>query len=101
MKLCTLLLAGALFVSCAYKVEILQGAIITAEDVSQLQLGMNKAQVEYILGAPSIINPTNPARWDYIFRSKQGQQIEERKGYLIFHNNSLGEIHMDDFITAP
>ena len=94
-----LFLSCILLVSCAYKIEILQGSIITTDDVSQLEIGMSKAQIEYILGTPSIVNPINPDRWDYVFRSKQGQRINEKKGYLIFYDNSLREIYMDEFIT--
>lgn len=84
-------------VSCAYKIEILQGSILTAEEITQLQLGMNKEQVEYILGTPSIIDSLNPNRWDYIFRTKKGRRTSLRKGYVVFLNERLAEIHMDEF----
>jgi len=84
-------------VSCAYKIEIVQGSILTAEDITQLQLGMNKEQVEYILGTPNIIDSLNPNRWDYIFRVKKGRSTSLKKGYVIFLNERLAEIHMDEF----
>lgn len=84
--------------ACAYKVEILQGSILKPADISQLKLGMNKAQVEYILGTPSVINTLNQERWDYIYRSKHGKRIREKKGYLVFNDNRLGTISMDEFL---
>ena len=102
MRLLLKLLAPAVLalwlVSCAYRIEIVQGSILTGEDIARLELGMNKEQVEYILGTPNIIDSLNPNRWDYIFRTKKGRQTSLKKGYVIFLNERLAEIHMDEFL---
>ena len=97
LKQLALIILSLWLVSCAYKIEIVQGSILTTEDITQLQLGMNKEQVEYILGTPNIIDSLNPNRWDYIFRTKKGRQTSLKKGYVIFLNERLVEIQMDEF----
>ena len=69
--------------SCAsnfYQVPIAQGNIISLEMLSKLEEGLTKAQVQYIMGTPSVKDPYNSTRWDYI-------------GYEIIGNDLLREVH--------
>ena len=34
--------------------------------ISKLETGLTKAQVQYIMGTPSIKDPFNSSKWDYI-----------------------------------
>ena len=55
--------------SCAsnfYQVPVAQGNIISASMLAKLEPGLTKAQVRYIMGTPSIKDPFNMNRWDYI-----------------------------------
>ena len=72
-----------LFNSCAsnfYQVPIAQGNIISMEMLSKLEKGLTKVQVQYIMGTPSVKDPFNPSKWDYI-------------GYEIIGNELLREVH--------
>ena len=69
--------------SCAsnfYQVPIAQGNIISIEMLSKLEKGLTKAQVQYIMGTPSIKDPFDSSVWNYI-------------GYEIVGNEVLREIH--------
>mgnify|MGYP001485947114 FL=1 len=69
--------------SCAsnfYQVPIAQGNIISIEMLSKLEKGLTKAQVQYIMGTPSIKDPFDSSVWNYI-------------GYEIIGNEVLREIH--------
>ena len=69
--------------SCAsnfYQVPIAQGNIISLEMLSKLEEGLTKAQVQYIMGTPSVKDPYDSTRWDYI-------------GYEIIGNDLLREVH--------
>ena len=69
--------------SCAsnfYQVPIAQGNIISLEMLSKLEKGLTKAQVQYIMGTPSVKDPFNSSKWDYI-------------GYEIIGNELLREVH--------
>ena len=55
--------------SCAsnfYQVPVAQGNIISSSMLAKLEVGLTKAQVRYIMGTPSIKDPFNKNRWDYI-----------------------------------
>ncbi len=69
--------------SCAsnfYQVPISQGNIISLEMLSKLEKGLTKVQVQYIMGTPSVKDPFDSSRWDYI-------------GYEIIGNELLREVH--------
>ena len=69
--------------SCAsnfYQVPIAQGNIISLEMLSKLEEGLTKAQVQYIMGTPSVKDPYDSTRWDYI-------------GYEIIGNDLMREVH--------
>ena len=69
--------------SCAsnfYQVPIAQGNIISIEMLSKLEKGLTKVQVQYIMGTPSVKDPFDSSRWDYI-------------GYEIIGNDLLREVH--------
>ena len=69
--------------SCAsnfYQVPIAQGNIISLEMLSKLEKGLTKVQVQYIMGTPSVKDPFDSSKWDYI-------------GYEIVGNELLREVH--------
>ena len=69
--------------SCAsnfYQVPIAQGNIISMEMLSKLEKGLTKVQVQYIMGTPSVKDPFNSLKWDYI-------------GYEIIGDELLREVH--------
>ena len=84
--------------SCIYHPEIVQGSIIKKEDLTELKIGMSKEQVQYVLGSPSIINALDTSRWEYIYRVRDRRsRTTITKGYLIFKQDVLAEIHLDEY----
>ena len=70
-KLMLIMLTTALMTGCSvfgvYKVDIPQGTPLTQAQASQVKLGMTPQQVRFLLGSPTITDPLNPTRWDYIY----------------------------------
>lgn len=58
-----------------YRINVEQGNIVTQEMVDQLEPGMNRRQVRYILGTPLIEDPFNPQRWEYIYTLRNGEDL--------------------------
>jgi len=76
--------------SCAsnfYQVPIAQGNIISLEMLSKLEKGLTKVQVQYIMGTPSVKDPFDSSKWDYI-------------GYEIIGNDLLREVHYSLFFQG-
>ena len=79
--------------SCAsnfYQVPVSQGNIISQDMLTKLDKGLTKAQVRYIMGTPSIKDPFDSKRWDYIGFEIIGDQIyREVHHSLFFEDNKL------------
>jgi outer membrane protein assembly factor BamE len=56
----TMLCAG-----CLYRMEIQQGNMLDDTQVEQLQTGMTRSQVLYLLGTPMVPDGFDHDRWDY------------------------------------
>tara|TARA_B100000073_G_scaffold278244_1_gene238574 strand:- start:461 stop:826 length:366 start_codon:yes stop_codon:yes gene_type:complete len=79
--------------SCAsdfYQVPIAQGNIVSLGMLAKLEIGLTKAQVQYIMGTPSVKDPFNPNQWDYIgFEIIGDELLREVHHSLIFEDNKL------------
>ncbi len=76
-----------------YKQNIQQGNAIEQEDLDELYEGMNKRQVLFVLGTPSVMDPFHQDRWDYVQTfSRRGGDIVKRTVTLRFENDVLTEI---------
>lgn len=73
-----------------YKQNVQQGNAHEQEDLDQLELGMTKKQVAYLLGTPAIHDPFHQDRWDYIsMLSRRGGEPVRRLVTLKFENDLL------------
>ena len=68
-----LLAAATLLGGCVYRPDIQQGNLLTVEDTDQVQVGMTRSQVRFLLGTPMISDPFAPHRWDYVYRMQYGR----------------------------
>lgn len=95
-----IVLVSALLASCsflptftAYKVEIRQGNLITADMRAKIKLGMTQSQVKAALGAPLINDAYHANRWDYFYSlQQQGKVVENQRLTLYFENDLLKRI---------
>lgn len=55
-----------------YKINIIQGNIITQDMVDQLRPGMTKRQVVFVMGSPLVADPFHQDRWDYVYNYQPG-----------------------------
>jgi len=73
-----------------YKQNVQQGNAIEQEDLDQVELGMTKKQVAYLLGTPAVADPFHKDRWDYIsLFSRRGGEPVRRLVTLNFENDVL------------
>jgi outer membrane protein assembly factor BamE len=73
-----------------YKQNVQQGNAHEQEDLDQIQLGMSKKQVAYLLGTPAVADPFHKDRWDYIsMLSRRGGEPVRRLVTLTFENDAL------------
>lgn len=76
-----------------YKLPTRQGNVIDQKQLDQLQLGMTRDQVKFVMGTAVATGPFSDARWDYIgyYKSPRGE-ISERTVTLYFADNKLNKM---------
>ena len=73
-----------------YKQNVQQGNAHVQDDLDQVEMGMSKKQVSYLLGTPAIHDPFHQDRWDYIsLLSRRGGEPVRRLVTLTFENDLL------------
>lgn len=87
---------------CLYRMDIEQGNRIDSEAISQLELGMSRRQVEFLLGEPSVIDLYRPDVWHYIYFVRLGEDLseEKRRMTLRFDNDLLARIEGDRDLSS-
>jgi len=82
--------------SLTYKINIQQGVVVTQEMADQLQLGMTRDQVRFVLGTPILTDPFHKDQWDYPFRFQPGRgPIEQRRFTVFFTDDKLARVNGD------
>ncbi|WP_086125737.1 outer membrane protein assembly factor BamE [Hydrogenophaga sp. IBVHS1] len=80
-----------------YKIDILQGNVVTREQSQLLKPGMTRPQVRDVLGSPLLTSVFHAERWDYVFTYKrQGQEPQRRKLTAFFKGDVLDRIEADE-----
>lgn len=79
-----------------YKMDIVQGNVVTREFVEALQPGMPRDQVRAILGTPLLTSVFHGNRWDYVFTfNRQGQEPQQRKVVVFFKDDLVERVEAD------
>src|SRR3546814_13609863 len=80
-----------------FRSDVQQGNWITAEQVAQLQQGMTREQVRFILGTPTLQDIFRTNRWDYPYYNKPGYGEEEKRQFTVwFEGDTLVRWEGDD-----
>lgn len=73
-----------------YRINVEQGNIVTSEMIEQLQPGMTRRQVRFILGTPLIEDTFHPNRWDYRYTLRNGiDTLKESRLTVYFDGDEL------------
>ena len=73
-----------------YKIEVVQGNVITSEQVALAKPGLTRAQVRDVLGSPLLADPFHADRWDYVFTiRRQGAPAQRRHVVVRFKADVL------------
>ena len=87
---------------CLYRMDIEQGNRIDSEVIDQLELGMSRRQVEFLLGEPAIVDLYHADTWHYVYYLRRGDDysVEKRLMSLEFDNDLLARITGDRDLDA-
>ncbi len=95
----TLFFTGLMISACSiHKIDVQQGNIVTPDMIEQIDTGMTKRQVEFILGNPLLIDSFNSNRWIYYYRLQSGNgEIEQYHITFDFKDDKLS--HMESTLS--
>ena len=60
--------------ACVYRMPIQQGNFLDKKQVDQLEPGMTRSQVAFLLGTPMVPNGFDLDRWDYYYYAKYSRK---------------------------
>jgi len=104
------LVAGTLLISTgcsnifrAYRIDVVQGQVVTQEQVEQIKPGMTPAQVRFVLGTPLVTDTLSPSRWDYTYRFIPGtyakkaglEKVPHRRMSVFFDMGVVSRVEVD------
>jgi outer membrane protein assembly factor BamE len=97
------IILGTLIASsgCVYRLNIAQGNLIEQEDLDQVELGMTRNQVRFLLGTPMIDDPFHVNRWDYVYFLKLGREDATFKRWVsvFFEQDVVSEIRKEQELS--
>lgn len=80
----------AIGVITPYKMDIVQGNVVTREQFALVKPGMSRAQVRDVLGTALLTSVFHADRWDYIFTLKsQTAKNQQRKVSIFFKDDAV------------
>jgi len=87
----------ALSSACVYRASISQGNLIKQEDLDQVEVGMTRNQVRFLLGTPMIDDPFHESRWDYVYYIRIGRNDATFKRWVSveFENDLVSELRKE------
>jgi outer membrane protein assembly factor BamE len=93
----TIALASLALAACVYRIDIQQGNLLDEEDVNQVDLGMTRSQVQFLLGTPMIADSFHRDRWDYAYYYRRGRSPDAARRWVVvyFENDRVQRIERD------
>jgi outer membrane protein assembly factor BamE len=80
-----------------YRIDIVQGNVVTEEQAARVKPGMTRDQVREILGSPMLTDIFHANRWDYVFTIKRpGTEPQRRSIVARFDGDTLKSLEAPD-----
>ena len=71
-----------------YRIDIVQGNVVTKEQIALVKPGLSRSQVRDVLGSPMLTDLFHASRWDYVFTIRRpGTQAQRRSVVVRFEGD--------------
>ncbi|HUF72550.1 MAG TPA: outer membrane protein assembly factor BamE [Gammaproteobacteria bacterium] len=89
--------------ACVYQIDIQQGNLLAEETIDQVEVGMSRSAVEFLLGTPMVADSFHAGRWDYPYYLKLGRsdEIAQRWVVVYFEDDRVSRIERDLTLEPP
>jgi outer membrane protein assembly factor BamE len=102
-RLLPFLFMAAVFLTagCVYQAALSQGNLLDQEDIDQVEVGMTRGQIRFLLGTPMISDPFHQDQWDYIYYLRIGRDKATFKRWIsvYFDGENVTEIVKDQELS--
>jgi outer membrane protein assembly factor BamE len=90
-------LAALALAACVYRIDIQQGNLLDEADINQVDLGMTRSQVQFLLGTPMVADSFHRDRWDYAYYYRRGRSPDAVRRWIVvyFQNDRVARIERD------
>lgn len=88
---------------CLYRMPIQQGNFLDANQVAQLETGMTRPQVRFLLGTPMVPNGFDNDRWDYYYFIKVNRKAsgtDTKRLTVWFKDDKVDHVDRSDAPTS-
>jgi outer membrane protein assembly factor BamE len=82
---------------CVYRMAVQQGNYLDARQVTQVQVGMTRAQVRFLLGTPMLPDAFDTNRWDYLYtlQVRALKKPQRQRLTVFFEGDKVARIEND------
>jgi outer membrane protein assembly factor BamE len=83
--------------ACVYRIDIQQGNLLDDSDIAQVEIGMTRSQVQFLLGTPMVADSFHRDRWDYAYYLQRGRSPDTLRRWIVvyFENDRVSRIDRD------
>lgn len=83
-----------------YRIEVVQGNVVTSEQLARVSKGMSRVQVREVLGSPLLTDMFHADRWDYIFMlNRPGAPLKRLDVKIFFQGDTVARVEAPDLPT--
>jgi outer membrane protein assembly factor BamE len=87
--------------ACVYRMDVQQGNLLDAEQVDQVEVGMTRSQVRFLLGTPMVIDSFDADRWDYVYSLRRGHSREVTRRHLVVWFDGDKVVRLEEPLPIP
>lgn len=83
--------------ACVFQIDIQQGNYLDEDAVNQVEVGMSRSAVQFLLGTPMIADSFHQNRWDYPYYLRLGRSEEVIQQWVVvyFEDDQVARIDRD------
>jgi outer membrane protein assembly factor BamE len=102
-RVASLVIAVLALTACVYRIDIQQGNLLDDEDITQVQVGMTRSQVQFLLGTPMVADSFHRDRWDYAYYLRRGRSPDVAQRWVVVHfeNDRVARVDRDLELQPP
>lgn len=103
LKASIICLITLLLTACVYRIDVQQGNLLDDQDIGQVEVGMTRSQVQFLLGTPMISDSFHRDRWDYAYYLRRGRSADIVQRWVIVHfeNDRVARVERDLALQPP